>query len=64
MALFEEDQLETDDKSRLFETHQKTTRSLGSYIKLILIVAIGVAILGAAFVFTLPRPASYGPRLL
>ena len=56
MALFENDQLETDDKSRLFETHQKTTRSLGSYVKLILIVAIGVSIVGAVIVyFNLPN---------
>lgn len=50
--------IEDDDvieKNRLFETHQKTKRSLGSYVKVILVVAVGVAIAGGAFMyFTLP----------
>ena len=60
MALFEEYESEEyesekDDKNRLFETHQKTTRSLGGYIKLILIVALGVTIVGAViFYVSLP----------
>jgi hypothetical protein len=58
MPLFEEEYevpKEIDDKNRLFETHQKASRSLGSYIKLILIVSVGVAIVAVVIGYlTLP----------
>lgn len=63
MGLFDEvydqddelDAKDDDDKNRLFETHQKTTRSIGQYLKLLLIVAVFVLIAGGAiFYFTLP----------
>lgn len=63
MGLFDEEYqpaektgaVERDDKSRLFETHKKATRSLGSYVKLILIVAACVAVVAAVVGYvTLP----------
>lgn len=67
MALFEDEYqnpAETEDieKNRLFETHQKAARSLGSYVKLILIVGIIVAI-GVMIVGFLTLPG-VGDRVL
>ncbi len=61
MALFEEEDQtlgDADDieKSRLFETHQKASRSLGNYIKLVLIVGVIVAI-GVVAIGYLTLPA-------
>src|SRR5438067_2074395 len=60
MALFDEYESEEyesgkDDKNRLFETQQRTTRSGRGYLKLLLIVAIVViAAGGLIFYFALP----------
>jgi hypothetical protein len=52
MAPFED---EEDDKNRLFETHQTSSRSIGNYVRLLLIVAACVAVVGFVIsYFTLP----------
>lgn len=56
-----------DDKNRLFETHKTTKRSLGGYVKLLLGVAVFVAVAGFAVAyFTLPDvgDAVKGPTAL
>lgn len=52
MGMFDEEEV---DKNRLFETHQKSSRSFGQYLKILLIVAAGVILVGAViFYVTLP----------
>lgn len=71
MALFEVEEEKVDDKNRLFETHKKATRSLGSYIKVLLVVAVLVAVAGGVLMYvTAPgigdpvlRPAGLEPEL-
>lgn len=51
MGIFDDDV----DKNRLFETHQKSTRSFGQYLKILLIVAAGVVLVGTiVFYMNLP----------
>lgn len=59
MALFEEEVDEVDDKNRLFETLQTSSRSIGSYVKLLLIVAACVVVAGFVVSYlTLPGVGS------
>lgn len=46
MALFED-----EDKSRLFETHERSTRSIRDYLKVLLPVVLVVVLIGAAVIY-------------